>query len=293
LKKQKTAGLVLLCLFLVLALFWKWNESRLPLHSRLTAVQDETRNLALVQWLKLSPSKKEAVVSDLLKDVKSPAWQTRRYALYALRKSGLHNELIDDAMVAGLSDSELAVRQEAVVSLLEVGESALPKIFAVLTLNNPDAVSSAFEVIERTNENSLPGLMGLLKNSSAPEGQKNAAILIRKLGPLAKAAGPDLTALLKSPRPDIRQEAALALIAIPYEPEKAAPVLAQGLTEPLSYDLIQSLAQMGSAAKSAVPTLQKILKNGKDGYLSKPYPKPAVAEALSKIDPRRSTWIDI
>lgn len=248
---------VLIVILLALASF-QLKDQLVPLHTRLVSTDDDARNMALAQLIKLTGEKKAAVQAKLINDLENSDPRVRRFALYSLRKLHSADPVSLKAMVARVSDSKEEVREEAKIALLESGQA-------------------------------IPTLSALLSQPSVPN-RKIALSLLARLGPEAKSAIPSITDNLSHPDLPLRIEAALALTWIDPPGLAAKPVLIEAL-QFKSWDLpafqaADALAKMGPDAKEAVPALTTALVNGKDGFLKGPYQRAEAARALSKIDPR-------
>ena len=118
------------------------------------------------------------------------------------------------------------------------------------------------------------------------EDKTNAATLLARIGPGAKAAIPDLIAMLADERFGVRFEAALALTAIESKAAKSAVgVLIEGTKSTNNYQQHQSakaLAKIGPPANAAIPALEALF-NAK--YIHSRY---SAAEAVAQIEPAKT-----
>ncbi|MFA5928829.1 MAG: HEAT repeat domain-containing protein [Candidatus Margulisiibacteriota bacterium] len=108
-----------------------------------------------------------------------------------------------------------------------------------------------------------------------------AAVAIRSIGPMAKAAVPDLRDLCKENGPKLRRAAAYALGEIGPEAGSAVPELRALLADTI-WDVriaaIEALDRIGPKAKAALPELLK-LANDPDKHISQ-----IAQEAISSIE---------
>lgn len=107
----------------------------------------------------------------------------------------------------------------------------------------------------------------LLKALSNPEARlrADAADDLGLIGPAAKAAVPALNAALKDKEPLVRISAAVALVRVDRGQEKPAVTALIDETnakeEGLRVAAVEALADVGPAARDAVPTLAKLIKD--------------------------------
>ena len=165
---------------------------------------------------------------------------------------------VSTALVAALKDSERIVRFAAADALVWTGS-------------------------ERVREG-VPVLIEVIRDG-ADEEQASAAGLLKRIGPSARAAVPDLIALLKDDGIGVRLEAALALTAIDVvSASKAVDALIEGTQSTKQFDqhhAAKALAEFGPPAIRAVPALEKLYEAN---YVHARY---SAAEAVARIDPTR------
>jgi HEAT repeat protein len=124
----------------------------------------------------------------------------------------------------------------------------------------------------------VPQLIEALKY---PEIRANAAALIAKIGPPAKATVPALIGSLDDPNPRTRSEVLFALASIGPDAKDAVPALTGVLDDPemeVCYSASFALGEIGPAAKPATAGLSREL-DSPDRFLAL-----ASAWALARID---------
>lgn len=157
-----------------------------------------------------------------------------------------------------LADGEFAVRFAAALALVQVGE------------RGSDAQTAA-----------VPVLVEALQHKDAAV-RLEASQYLRMTGPAAKLAVPALTKLLDDTSPEVKLEAALALVGVDAAHGPAAvPALTQGLklNEALAARAAKALADIGPPAKAALPDLLAKF-DAKNAHL-----RLYAAEAAARIDP--------
>jgi HEAT repeat protein len=132
----------------------------------------------------------------------------------------------------------------------------------------------------------VPALIALL-NDINPDVRYTAVFTLRSLGPVAGDALPSLIKCLKDPEFTVQSDAILGFGQIHQEPQRVIPILVELLETPQSLqhsvilrgDAIWSLRQFGAKAKSAVPSLLRLLNEAEPSLRSE------VTNALLAIDP--------
>ena len=124
------------------------------------------------------------------------------------------------ALAARTQDADLDVRMAALTAIGKGDATAKPATAAVLKLaldrGDPDQCVEAIKTLTKIHaepSETVKGVAGIL-NSSEPAARKQAAIYLGSLGHAARAALPQLRPLLLDTDPDVRKEAAKALLAI-------------------------------------------------------------------------------
>jgi HEAT repeat protein len=160
--------------------------------------------------------------------------------------------------------------------------SALPAIATFLTNADPSLrmlAASAQAHITGNPEPVLPILLAGLENrlngtpnasvkikeSLASHGSQAAAFLIGELGPLGQEASPSLENMLTDRNPFTRVIAAQALWRVSRRAEKCLAVLLGAAgdrnSDLTSLQAIEAIGEMGSAAQTAIPILERLRTN--------------------------------
>jgi HEAT repeat protein len=181
------------------------------------------------------------------------------------------------------------VRREACMTLAMIGPKAAPAVDKlVATLNDADpgvrhAAMAALARIGAASAGALPAMMPLLTAADLRE-RYSAIFVIGKIGPSAKPAIPLLEKNLQEQDAFLQTASAWALVQIdPKSDGRVAQCLGplmQGLAVPdprVRVEVIQTLGQLGPAAKPAKPALEQIAKDP-DEIMRK-----AAVDALFKI----------
>ena len=165
------------------------------------------------------------------------------------------------ALVNGLMDEHENHRVAAARGLLELSapEAVSKEIDALEAKLDPQQVDRLLDAFAALGGRVVPRAIELLKD---PKRRERAIIVLKKIGPEAAPAVPDLVNLLKDKDPKIRTEALFALAAI--GPKAAAAV---SLTTELLADTDRdvkltaayALGKFGSEARPAAPMLRKLL----------------------------------
>jgi len=129
-------------------------------------------------------------------------------------------------------------------------------------------VVQAIEGMAAFEAEALPVASKALENERLRLG---AVFVLRRLGPMAKEAVPDLVrAMNKEQQLDVRREIFFALAAIGPASEEAIPELIKSLSHEnvkVRNGATYALGKIGPAAKSALPTLKRNMQSTDDEYL--------------------------
>jgi hypothetical protein len=114
----------------------------------------------------------------------------------------------------------------------------------------------------------VPVLIALL-NDKDPEVRYTAVFTLRSLGPVARDALPALIKCLQDPDFTVRSDAIFGLGELHQDPDRVIPILVEFLDKPqnpqqsvtLRHNALWSLRQFGPQAKSAVPSLLRLLND--------------------------------
>jgi HEAT repeat protein len=206
----------------------------------------------------------EARIVDALND-SDPV--VRETALQVLPKTAF--QAATDDIIKLVSDPVRPVRAAAVLTLLR------------LAPDHPETVTALIEALHDTSP--------AASERDLQFSREDAAVALGKLGPKAKAAIPDLMDLLTDSNDDLREAAASAVWKIERNPS-VIPVLAERLQDARDYQtcvrVMKTLAEIGPAAKSAVPVIRKKIEDPGVSFVPATVDLAQVAvDALAKIDP--------
>jgi HEAT repeat protein len=280
---------------LLILIGFEVSTLRYSLSQRLISSDDAVRNQALSEISRLGPEKRERLIADLLKQQENAKPRPKRFALYALRVAGGKSPAVITAAVRALSDNDPHVRTEAQLSLLEMGEPALPDVASAAKSDNEVMRGGALLVLEKAGAPSVPFLISLLSEPS----QRVPPVIeaLARLGEVAKPAVPGLVALFASPDPNVRLDAALAANTIQRPTPEALPIFAQALKarawDVKSVEIVRGLEDMGSLAKPLAADLTKIMMQSPENFSDPLAARTVLAQALSELDPRRSELVDL
>jgi HEAT repeat protein len=203
-----------------------------------------------------------SAVGDLSSLLTDKSAEVRAHASHALGEIGEPAKPAAAALTALLKDDDETVRRQAVKALAAIkpGPQVMIPLFMQL-MDDPDegVRQRALRAVSDVGAGAVPGLIEALHHENTAYW---ACLVLRDIGPEAKDAVPSLIELLKSPKPEIRREAALALGAMR---EEAAPALA-ALASLLDDDQVQeaatlALGQIGRFPWTAESTIRKNAKS--------------------------------
>ncbi len=222
----------------------------------------------------------------LTKSLESPDPVLKVVSAWALAKIKPDDAAARDQAVTVLaesltSDSPLA-RAAAFRGLADLRPGpakVLPILKRQLASKDKAAVAEALHMLAEMGEPAVPALVEALKN---PEGRVLAASILAYIGPPAKAAVPALIDIAKTDKnPAAKREAFMALGSI-GQAEAGASVATAALGDPDEKVVIAAcyaLAQMGPAAREAVPALRKLAESNDDAI------REEAAKALKAVAP--------
>lgn len=217
--------------------------------------------------LKASP---EIVVPALVKALKDSDQTVVGNAIDALTSLG--PQVVPRA-AAALQNKDLRHYAVRVLARLRAGaKDAVPSLIAVLNDPDPEFVREAQFALGNIGPAAAPAVPMLLRSlASANERVRNSAFYaIGHIGPAAKDAVPTLQKMLAGNKDEFVHAACLwALVHIlPNDPmliAEAVPALIKALASPdhelARIEVMLTLGNLGAAAKSALPALQKSLQD--------------------------------
>lgn len=223
------------------------------------------------------------VVRLLIKDLQKGNSQSRRRAARVIWMMGKDGAAAAVALGRAMEDPEPKTRVVVANTLARLGPKARPAADALTkALRDDDKwirhyALSALADIDPRNRAVLPVLLNLLKDEQMLH---FAAEKLRRMGPLAKDAAPELAKHLAAKDKYTRLHVASCLWSIRQQTDKAEAVLAEGLRDPdreIRSGAASMIGRIGPPAKTMVPKLIDALKD-KDVRLR-------AAEALGNIGP--------
>jgi HEAT repeat protein len=146
--------------------------------------------------------------------------------------------------------------------------TSLPALISLLGDVEKPVVGQAVEAVAAFGEEAVPLTSKALANDRLKLG---AIFALKRIGPAAKAAVPDLVkAMSNEPQLDVRREVFFALASIGGS-EEAIPELIKALSHEnvkVRNGASYALGKIGPAAKSALPTLKRNMTSKDDEYLA-------------------------
>jgi HEAT repeat protein len=228
---------------------------------------DGVREMAAVLLGRMDRHRKE-VIDRMIGELRSPDPLRVTSAGRVLAELGAADPAAISLLVRALEHERGFVRRQTARTLCRLGQQidrVVPVLIAGLTDQD--------EEVEKV---------------TYPADPVGAADLLAAIGPGARAALPDLTKALHSPRHGVRIATAQALWRVSGKPEEALPVLAEivqcraALPE-VTVAAVVALGRMGEAARPATPILARLLFGEQPEAV-----RQAVVEALLRIDPEEA-----
>lgn len=224
-------------------------------------------------------------VARLADDPKSPPF-LRTVCLWALARMNPDDQQLVRKVVPRLVDAlkspQPRLRAAAARALIDLDpdpEIARPLIKKAMEEASPEVLDDILDAVAALGEKAVPRLIVALE---AKQVRAEAAAIIARIGPKAKAAVPALAKALADDNPETRNEVLFALAAIGPAAKSALPQIADALGDSeaaVRYGACYALGRIGPAAKSAEAKLQANL-TGEDESLAM-----VSAWALARINP--------
>jgi HEAT repeat protein len=252
------------------------------------------------------PAHCDPAAATLVEMVRNDSSGLRRQAIVALGRLGPKARSAAATLAEALDAPDATVRLEAALALAQTGADAqagLPVLLEAVRERNHPSRGRAMEALASPGLRTETAVSALIRVlwEDGPNRAKAAQILGR-MGPRAKSAVPTLSNLVKRPDPEVRIQAALALWKVDNRTEAAVSVLVRELKTrgtrgsagsllliarpatvsnppavPPCQQAAEALGQMGSAARTAAPSLRQALADPDEAVRS------AAAQALQKI----------
>lgn len=204
----------------------------------------------------------------------------RARAARSLGKIGAPAKPAAPELTSLLTDDDPSVRRQAVNALVAIRPGPkvmIPLLVRLLNDSDPGVQLRVLNAVAEAGEAAVPGLIEALKNDEAAYW---ACVVLRDIGPVAKAAVPALAEKLNDPRPDIRLQAVLALgamedAALPVVPKIAAALGDEHARTAATF----ALGELGEIPADAEQTIRSNA-NSDDRFLS-----TASLWALARVHP--------
>jgi HEAT repeat protein len=186
----------------------------------------EPSRIKAIDELAAQGEKAAPAVGPLIKLLVDSSTNVRAHAAHALGEIGAPAKPAAAALVSLVKDGDPTVRRQAIqaIAAIRPGPQVTIPLFVQLVEDpDPGVRQRVLQAVSEAGTVAIPGLIEALKHEKAAYW---ACLILRDMGPQAKAAVPALTALLKDPRVEIRREAALALGAMEADAAPAASQIA-------------------------------------------------------------------
>jgi len=222
---------------------------------------EESARLEAIDQLATRGAKAAAAVDPLTQLLKDGSAPVRAHAVRCLGEIGKPALPAVTAIAELVKDPDAAVRRQAVKAVMKLRPGpkvTIPLCVKLLEDPDPGVRVRVLHAITEAGPKALPGLIEALKNKKAAYW---ACLVLRDLGPAAKAAVPALTETLRDAQPDVRREAILALAAMDKAAAPAAEQIAAALSdEHTRVAATYALGRIGQIPADAEATIEA---NGK------------------------------
>jgi len=227
------------------------------------------------------PMAKEAMPA-LSKALEDETPSVRAYAAFALGGLGAEARAAAPALIKQVTDEDPLVRRAVRGALIKIKpnpELTIPIFVKMLEEAEPAEVMPALATLAEGGAEVVPVLRKALGNDKAAYW---ATLVLTEIGPDAKDAVPELSALIASDKPPLRMHAVLALGEIGPGAKAAVPALVKALENDdwasVRYSATYALASIGDADASSA-AIRAAGRKGDD------FQAVASAWALVKLNP--------
>lgn len=222
----------------------------------------EADRVAAIDELAAKEDKAAPAVNELMALLSDPSAAVRAHAAHALGEIGAAAKPAAAALAGMVKDADEHARRQAVkaLTLIRPGPQVMIPLFIQL-LEDPDPAvrQRLLNSVSEAGAAAVPGLIEALKHEKAAYW---SCVILRQMGPEAKAAIPALTAELKNSRIEVRREAALALGAMQADAKSAAPQIAALLQDANAAEAATFvLGQIGEVPAAAEATIRSNAKS--------------------------------
>ncbi len=246
---------------------------------KLKSTRPEDRRAALTALYGIGRNAKDAVPA-LIEVLKDPEIFHRNSAASILGHVGPEAKAAVPALIEALKDNESSVREHAIAALGSIGpeaKAAVPILIealakpekrldprrdrvSILTALAQMGPTAFFEVVKNPSvrdESATIDRSGRLETSTIP------GMILRLMGPEAKATVPGLLEFLKDKDPGLRRTAAFCLGQIGPDGKQAVPALGEALKDKDAHVQIAAARALWSIAKeqAAIPVLLQAMKS--------------------------------
>ncbi len=218
------------CLVLSGLVAWADEASVAALIGNLKSSDESVRLRAIDELAARGPHAAEAV-APLVELLKDGSATVRAHAANSLGEIGTAAKPAVAALAKLLKDPDETVRRQAVEAVMSIRpgpQVTVPLCAELLEDADPGVRVRILHTIAEAGVKAVPGLIVALKNEKMAYG---ACLVLREIGPAAKAAVPALVETLQDPRPEIRREAILALAAMDNAAAPAVEPIAAALKD--------------------------------------------------------------
>ena len=201
----------------------------------------------------------ENSIKDAIGALNSPDRDVRLKAIDQLAAEGHDAAEAAPDLIVLLKDPDPAVRRHAVGALIAIKPGPkvmVPLFIKLMNDTDPGLHSRILNAITEAGPVAVPGLIRALDNDKLAYW---ACIVLRGMGPKAKAAVPALIKKLNDPRPEIRREAILALGSMGPAALPAVPQIAAALDDEFARG--SATFVLGTLGKIPPEAEKKILAN--------------------------------
>ncbi len=231
------------------------------------ALRWHTQRFGIVDFFRATG---KASVPALIAKLSANDAYTRRLAANGLTLIGAEARAAIPGLTALLKDSDVEVRREAARALAKMGpegRAAVPLLIQDLKRRGPQGLPFLYDATVALEEIGAPAkeavdpLLDVLTTGD-PWLHTYAIHTLGRIGPEARAAVTPLHRRLNDKNVFVRVEAAGALWRIDPRQEGVLPVLIAALDDPKGFAAAaEALAEIGTAARPAVPSLVRMLKD--------------------------------
>ncbi len=234
-----------------------------------------------VGWIlkKLGPVAKTAAPA-LIKSLKEKTARSPKVVIVVLGAIGAEAKEAVPVILPALDDEDLALVNAAVEALCQIGRDSEEVPPAVAKAIRRAKVFRWIQLLPDLGEKAVPILVELL-DDPLPAYRQICAEALDKIGPPAKEALMPLKKKLRDEDVNVRVSAAVALWRIDRDVDGVG-VLSSALEDQYHHEAVSTLAEIGPAAKSAIPGLKACRKRlEKDRDFAK---LEDVDQAIKKIE---------